>query len=111
TLGGRVGFRHEGENRRIREPYDLDVTSDATEFTGGATYPLPVWGGSVTLSGWAGYLEHRVVGRSETAFNDDEYAWARPQVSYGGAINVSRGRWLQGLIDGRHRPFERAEAA
>jgi len=62
TLGGRFGFRHETENRRIREPYDLDVGSDATEFTGGATYPLPVWGGSVTLSGWAGYLKHRVVG-------------------------------------------------
>ena len=111
TLGARAGFRHEVENRRVREPYDLDVSSDATEFTGGATYPLPVWGGSVTLSGWAGYLHHKVTGRSESALNDDEYDWDRPQVSYGGAIHVSRGRWLQGIVDGRHRSFNGEEVA
>ena len=111
TLGARFGFRHEKENRRIREPYDLDVASDATEFTGGAIYPLPIWGGSATLSGFAGYLRHRVVGRSQSALNDDEYAWDRPQVSYGGAIHVSRGRWLQGIVDGRHRSFDGEEVA
>lgn len=111
TLGGRVGFRHESEDRRIREPYDLDVSSDATEFAGGAYYPLPVWGGSISVSGWAGVLEHRVLGRSETPLNDDEYDWNRPQVSYGGALFVSRGGWLRGIIDARHRSFNGEEIA
>jgi hypothetical protein len=111
TLGARLGFRHEAEDRRIHEPYDLDVTSDAMEFTGGASYPLPVWGGSVSVSGFGGYLEHKVVGRSESSLNDDEYDWDRPQVSYGGAIHVNRGGWLLGIIDGRHRSFDGEEVA
>jgi hypothetical protein len=111
TLGARVGFRHETEDRRIREPYDLDVSSDATEFAGGVLYPLPVWGGSVSVSGWGAFMEHRVVGRSESALNDDEYDWDRPQISYGGALHVDRGGWLRGIIDGRHRSFNGEEVA
>jgi len=111
TLGGRFGFRHETEDRHTREAYDLDVKSDATEFAGGALYPLPIWGRSVSISGWAGYLENKVTGRSLTPLNDDEYDWDRPQVSYGGSIYINRGGWLRGIIDGRHRSFNGEEVA
>lgn len=111
TFGARMGFKHEGERRRIREPYNLDVSSDAAEFKGGAYYPLPVWGGSVSVSGWAGAMRHKVTGRSQSALNDDVYDWDRPEVSYGGAILVKRGEWLRAIFDGRHRSFNGEEIA
>ncbi len=111
TFGARAGFRHEAEDRRIRQPYDLNVSSNAAEFTGGAYCPLPIWGGSVSVSGWGAAMRHKVTGRSQSSLNDDEYDWDRPQVAYGGAIFVKRGEWLRAIFDGRHRSFDGEEIA
>jgi len=111
TFGARGGYRHEVEDRRIKQPYDLDVTSDEAELAGGAYYPLPIWGGSLSISGWGSVSNHNVTGRSESPLNDDEYDWDRPQVGYGGAIFVKRGEWLRGIVDGRHRSHDGEEIA
>lgn len=111
TLGARFGYRHESEDRRVSTPYDLDVFSDATEFTGGAYYPLPFFGGIASLSAWGQYVSNKVVGQSQSSLNDDTYNWDRPQVAFGGAIYVRKGDWLQGIIDGRHRSFDGEETA
>jgi hypothetical protein len=111
TLGARFGYRHENEDRRVLDPYDLDVTSDATELTGGASWVLPVGGRSASLSAWAQYVEHSVVGKSESPLNEDEYDWNRPQVAYGAALHIRKGTWLNGIIDGRHRSHDGEEIA
>ncbi len=109
TLGGRFGQRHEEEDRRLADPYDLDLSSDATEFAGGLIYPLPIWRGTISLSAWGQYMSNKVVGRSESPLNDDTYDWDRPQVGYGAALYVRRGAWLRGIIDGRHRSYDGEE--
>jgi hypothetical protein len=111
TFGAKVGYRHEAEDRRIQHPYDLDVSSDATQLTGGAYYPLSIWGGSVSLSGWGSVARHKVLGKSESSLNEDVYDWDRPQVAYGGALFVKRGEWLRGIVDGRHRSYDGEEIA
>ncbi len=111
TLGGRFGYRQESEDRRILNPYDLNVTSQASEFAGGVSYALPMFGRVANLSAWAHYVKHSVVGRSESPFNDDEYDWDRPQVGFGGALYVKKGDWLEGIVDGRHRSFDGEEIA
>lgn len=111
ALGARFGYRHESEDRRLLTPYDLDVTSDAAEFVGGAYYPLPFFGGIASVSAWGQYVSRSVVGRSESSLNDDEYDWDCPQVGFGGAIYIRKGDWLQGIIDGRHRSSDGEEIA
>jgi hypothetical protein len=111
TLGARVGYRHENEDRRLLDPYDLNVSSDAAELTGGATYVLPVADRMASLSAWGQYVKHSVVGRSVSPLNDDEYDWNRPQVAYGAALHIRRGDWLTGIIDGRHRSHDGEEIA
>jgi hypothetical protein len=111
TFGARVGYRHENEDRRISDPYDLDVASDAAELTGGALWVLPVGNRMASLSAWGQYVKHSVVGQSVTPLNDDEYDWNRPQVAYGAALHIRRSEWLTGIIDGRHRSHDGEEIA
>ena len=111
TFGARFGYRHETEDRRVLEPYDLDVTSDAAELTGGASWVLPVASRIASLSAWAQYKAHSVVGRSESPLNDDQYDWNRPEVAYGASLHVRKGTWLLGIIDGRHRSHDGEEIA
>jgi hypothetical protein len=111
TLGARVGYRHETEDRRVIDPYDLDVSSDAAELTGGAQWTLPVASRMANLSAWGQYVKHSVVGRSISPLNDDEYDWDRPQVAYGAALQVRRGDWLHAIVDGRHRSHDGEEIA
>ena len=106
TLGARFGYRSETEDRRVIDPYDLDVTSDATELTGGALWVLPVANRIANLSAWGQYVSHNVTGRSTSPLNEDEYDWDRPQVAYGAALQIRKGDWLHGIVDGRHRSFD-----
>lgn len=111
TFGARFGYRHENEDRRVLDPYDLDVSSDAAEFTGGASWNLPVANRMASLSAWGQYVAHSVVGKSESPLNDDEYDWNRPQVAYGAALQIRKGDWLVGIVDGRHRSHDGEEIA
>jgi hypothetical protein len=111
TFGARVGYRHENEDRRVLDPYDLDVSSDAAELTGGVIYAIPVADRMATVSAWGQYVKHSVLGESVSPLNDDEYDWDRPQVAYGAALQIRRGDWLTGIVDGRHRSHDGEEIA
>lgn len=111
TLGVRLGHRYEEEHRRIINPYPLNTTSTATEFAGGAYYPLPILDRSASLSAWYHYVANKVTGTSQTPFNDDKYDWDRPEVAFGGALYVKKGDWLEGIAYGEHRSFDGEEIA
>ena len=111
TFGGRFGYRKETEDRLLVHSYDLNHTSDAALFAGGAEYVLPVWNDAMRLSGWARYSDTQVVGTSESPLNSDRYTWDRPTVGFGGALTVRRGDWLQGIVDGRHYSFDGEQIA
>jgi len=111
TMDFRVGLHHEAENRRVIEPYDLDVSSKGTHIAGGALIPLPVLERTLVLSGWGQYTKEKLTGVSSSPFNEDTYDWDRPEVAYGAALSIKRERWLQGIIDGRHRSYDGEEVA
>jgi hypothetical protein len=111
TFGARLGTIHESEDRKVVEPYDLDVKSHATEIAGGALYPLPFLDRTVHLSAWSQYTGRTVEGLSESSLNEDKYTWKRPEVAYGGALSIKRGTWLQGIIDARAHSFDGEEVA
>jgi len=111
TLGARIGYRTENENRRLPIPYDLNVSSARTEFQGGALYRPHVLNSEMTVSGWGQYANANVTGISESPLNQDEYDWDRPEVAYGGAIHYKNLSWLEAIIDGRHRSFDGEEVA
>jgi hypothetical protein len=111
TLGARVGYRTESEDRRLLIPYDLNVSSVRTEIQGGAMYRPHILDSQMTVSGWGQYTKANVTGISESPFNQDEYDWDRPEVAYGGAIHFKSQSWLEGIVDGRHRSFDGEEIA
>ena len=111
TLGFRLGYHSEAENRKVIEPYDLDVQSKGTHVAGGAFIPLPILERTVVLSGWGQYTHEDVKSISQSPTNDDSYDWFRPEIAYGAALSVKRGQWLQGILDGRHRSFDGEEVA
>ena len=83
TLGGRFGFRQETEDRRIADPYDLDVESRSTEYTAGAVIRPPKIGRVVQLAGFGQLVQSNIVAKSESPLNDDRYDWERPIIAYG----------------------------
>jgi hypothetical protein len=111
TLGARIGYRSETEDRRLLIPYDLNVSSKRTEIQGGAMYRPHILDSRMTLSGWGQYTQANVTGISESPLNQDEYDWDRPEVAYGGAIHFKSQSWLEGIVDGRHRSFDGEEIA
>jgi hypothetical protein len=111
TLGARIGYRTENENRRLLIPYDLNVSSTRTELRGGAMYRPTLLHSAMTLSGFGQYAKHNVTGISETPLNEDEYDWDRPEVAYGAALHYKNSDWLEGIVDGRHRSFDGEEVA
>jgi|KBSSwiStaDraftv2_1062776.scaffolds.fasta_scaffold08790_5 hypothetical protein len=111
TLGARIGYRTESENRRLLIPYDLNVTSERTEIQGGAMYRPHVLNSEMTLSGWGQYAKANVTGVGESPLNEDEFDWDRPEVAYGAAIHYKNMSWLEGIVDGRHRSFDGEEVA
>jgi hypothetical protein len=104
-------WKQENENRRFLSAYDMDMTSSALGIQGGAGYNLPMLGDAVTLAGFAGFMQNNVQTISQSPFNQDEYNWDRPQVSYGGELQVKKGAWLEGLADGRHTSYDADETA
>ena len=66
TLGGRFGFRQETEDRRIADPYDLDVESRSTEYTAGAVIRPPKIGRVVQLAGFGQLVQSNIVAKSES---------------------------------------------
>ena len=110
TLGLRYGFRDESEDRRLRDPYDLDASAVANEYAGGAVFRLPKIGDNVTLSAFGRYVSNKVKANSESPLNDDEYDWDRPEVGYGAQIIVRTGL-LKAIVDGRHRSYDGEQIA
>ena len=111
TFGLRLGSLHEYEDRKVVEPYDLDVESHATEIAGGAFYPLPVLDHTIHLSAFGQYTGRTVEGISHSTLNEDKYTWKRPEATYGGALSIKRGTWLQGIVDARGRSYDGEEVA
>jgi len=110
TLGGRFGFRQETEDRRIADPYDLDVESRSTEYTAGAVIRPPKIGRVVKLAGFGQVVQSNIVAKSESPLNDDRYDWERPIIAYGGELIVQTS-WVRGIVDGRHRSFDAEQVA
>ena len=111
TLGLRYGYRDETENRKLDDPYDLDASAVANEYSGGAVFHLP--GGlrdKVSLSAYGRYVANNVKAASETPLNDDEYDWNRPEVGYGAQVVVRTGI-VHAVIDGRHRSYDGEQVA
>jgi len=104
--GLRLGYQSEDEDRRISEPYDLDLTSTSFEITGGLGYVLPILENTVTVAGFATYVDNQIQGLSETSLNEDNYDYSRPEVAFGGQIALKKGDWLTGVIDLRHSSFD-----
>lgn len=109
TLGMRVGFREETEDRRVLDPYPLDNDAKSTEYTAGAVIRLPHTS-AIRLAGFGQYLNNKVTARSQTPLNDDSYEWDRPTVAYGAELLVGHGR-VRGIVDGRHRSYDGEQVA
>jgi hypothetical protein len=110
TLGLRYGYRDESEDRHLADPYDLDAGAVANEYTGGAVIRVPGTAGKVQLSGYGQFIQNTVTAESQSAFNDDEYDWYRPQVGYGAQLVVHAGM-VRGVADGRHRSYDGEQVA
>jgi len=110
TLGARYGYRHEAEDRRIDDPYDFDTEATASEYAAGAMIRPPHVGDAVTLAGFGQYVKNRVLARSQSPLNDDNFNWDRPLIAYGGELLVHSGG-LRGIIDGRHRSYDGEQIA
>ena len=110
TVGARFGYREESEDRRLNDPYDLDASAVATEYSGGAVVRLPGPLRRATFSAFGRYVSNKVTARSESPLNDDEYDWGRPEVGYGAQIIVRTGL-LRAVIDGRHRSYDGEQVA
>lgn len=110
TLGARFGYREESEDRRLLDPYDLDATAVATEYSGGAVARLPGPLQRATFSAFGRYVSNKVTARSESPLNDDEYAWSRPEVGYGAQIVVRSGI-VRAVVDGRHSSYDGEQVA
>jgi hypothetical protein len=110
TLGGRFGYRHETEDRRIVDPYDFDASASASAFTAGAVIRPPHVGHVVQIAGFGQYTKNRVLALSQSPLNDDRFDWKRPTVAYGAELLFRSGR-LRGIVDGRHRSYDGEQVA
>lgn len=110
TLGARIGYRQETEDRRIADPYDLDNEAHATEYTAGAVLHPAVFGDAVRLAGFGQYIRDDVKARSQSPLNDDVFDWERPTVAYGAELLIGTGR-IRGIVDGRHRSYDGEQVA
>ncbi|HYJ33382.1 MAG TPA: hypothetical protein VE326_09210 [Candidatus Binatia bacterium] len=110
TLGGRIGYRQESEDRRIADPYNLDNSARATEYTAGAVIRLPHLGTAVRLGGFGQYVKDDVKAHSQSPLNDDVFDWKRPTIAYGAELLIGTGR-IRGIVDGRHRSYDGEQVA
>ena len=111
SLGARMAFRFESEGRKVPNPYEIDLSSGSSEFTGGAQYGADLGSTKLTLAGYAGWMAAHVKGVSSGSFNEDQYDWSRPQVSYGGELALKQGAWARGVVDFSHRSNNGEEIA
>ncbi len=111
TLGGRLGYRAEQEDRRVlNDEYDFDNKSRASDLAGGILLHPAALRGKLQLGAYLGRYGTKITGESSSPLNEDSYDWDRPLVYWGAHLFVKEGP-LRGVFGGAHRSFDGEQIA